>query len=372
MTDIPRTCLAAVMTKPNAPIDVREVKVPDRIEPGAALVRIDVASICGSDIHQWEGEAGVTLNHPVVLGHEMMGTIVRLGEGLTHDSIGEALREGDRIIWSHAACGNCYYCRVLRQETLCPNRVIGMNASAEEFPYILGGFAQYCYVLPTAGKVRVPDDVKSEWASPAACALRSVLHGFERVGQIEPHETVVIQGAGPLGLYATAIASHIGARQIVVIGAPADRLRVAEQYGATATISIQDEPSPRHRRARVQALTNGLGADVVLELSGAVPAVPEGIQLARRGGRYLVMGQLGSHEATIRPSLITLKHLSIFGTFSADIRHYWKALDFIRQTRDKFDFDAMISNRYPIGQINEAMHNMQAFKEIKPLVLPHA
>lgn len=372
MDSLPKTCLAAVMTKPNAPIDVREVRVPDRIEPGAALVRIDVASICGSDIHQWEGESGVRLSHPVILGHEMMGTIVRRGEGLTHDSIGQPLAEGDRIIWSHAACGNCFYCRVLRQETLCPNRVIGMNASAEVFPYILGGFSQYCYVLPTAGKVRVPEDVKSEWASPAACALRSVLHGFERVGQIEPHETVVIQGAGPLGLYATAIAHHLGARQIIVIGAPADRLAVARQWGATETISIEEVSGPRQRRSRVQELTNGLGADVVMELSGAVPAVPEGIQLARRGGRYLIMGQLGSHEVQVRPALITLKHLSLIGTFSADIRHYWKALDFIRQTRDKFDFDAMISNRYPLREINEAMHNMQGFREIKPLVLPHA
>ncbi|HEX2174053.1 MAG TPA: zinc-binding dehydrogenase [Dehalococcoidia bacterium] len=372
MGDLPSTCLAAVMTKPNAPIDVREVRVPDRLEPGAALVRIDVASICGSDVHQWEGESGVSLQHPVILGHEMMGTIVRLGDGLTHDSVGQPLREGERIIWSHAACGQCHFCRVIRQETLCPNRVIGMTASAEEFPYILGGFSQYCYVLPTAGKVRVPDDVKSEWASPAACALRSVLHGFERVGQIEPHETVVIQGAGPLGLYATAIASHIGARQIIVIGAPADRLEVAKKYGATATISIEEEPGARQRRSRVQELTQGLGADVVFEFSGAVSAVPEGIQLARRGGRYLVMGQLGSHEVSIRPALITLKHLSIIGTFSADIRHYWKALDFIRQTRHTFDFDAMISTRYPLGRINEAMHNMQAFKEIKPLVLPHA
>src|SRR5918912_1101352 len=229
MSAIPATCLAAVMTKPQAPIDVRDVKVPDRIEPGAALVRIDVASICGSDVHQWEGESSVSLPHPVILGHEMMGTIVRLGEGLSQDSIGQPLQEGDLIIWSHAACGNCYYCRVLRQETLCPNRVIGMNASADEFPYILGGFAQYCYVLPTAGKVKVPDDVKSEWAAPAACALRSVMHGFERVGPIEPHESVVIQGAGPLGLYATAIAHHLGARQVIVIGAPEARLRVAWQ-----------------------------------------------------------------------------------------------------------------------------------------------
>ena len=372
MANIPDTCLAAVMTQPKTPIEVRDVRVPDRLEPGAALVRIDVASICGSDVHQWEGESSVNLSHPVILGHEMMGTIVALGAGLTHDAIGQPLQEGDRIIWSHAACGNCYYCRVLRQETLCPNRVIGMNANANEFPYLLGGFSQYCYVLPTAGKVKVPDDVKSEWAAPAACALRSVMHGFERVGEIEPHETVVIQGAGPLGLYATAIAHHRGARQVIVIGAPADRLKVAEQWGASATISIEDLPSPRQRRARVLELTNGLGGDVVFELSGAPPAVPEGIQLTRRVGRYLVMGQIGSHEATIRPSLITLKQISIIGTFSADIRHYWKGLDFIRQTRHTYDFDALISNRYPIRDINAAIENMQAFREIKPLVLPHA
>src|SRR5437867_10833660 len=105
--------------------------------------------------------------------------------------------------------------------------------------YLLGGFAEYCYVLPTSGRIKVPDAVPSALASAASCALRTVVHGFDRLGRVEDRDTVVVQGAGPLGLYAAAMALRRGAPQVVVLGAPTRRLEVAKTWGGTHTINIE-------------------------------------------------------------------------------------------------------------------------------------
>ncbi|MDX2647544.1 hypothetical protein PV341_29050 [Streptomyces sp. PA03-1a] len=110
-----------------------------------------------------------------------------------------------------------------------------MTESAHTYPFLHGGCSEYGYVYPTAGRVRVPDDVPDAVASAAACSLRTVMHGFERLGRIAAADTVVVQGAGPVGLFAVAKAVAEGARRVIVIGGPAERLEVAAQWGADVT-----------------------------------------------------------------------------------------------------------------------------------------
>lgn len=371
MTTIPKTSQAACVIAYQQPLEIRQVPIPQELESGAILVQTEVASICGSDVHLWQGELGIAsrIPLPVILGHEMMGRVARLGPGVSKDSVGQPLTEGDRIVWTHGSCGGCYMCSVTHQPTLCPNRQMYMFTNCEKPPYLLGGFSQYCYVLPASGRVKIPDEVSSELASAASCALRTVVHGFDRLGRIEEPETVVIQGAGPLGLYATAMAVRAGAHQVIVIGAPENRLSIARNWGASDTINIDDIPEPRDRRQMVRGLTDRRGADVVIEVSGGATAFPEGIDLTRRGGRYLVIGQVGDQAPSIAPRLIVEKQLSIIGVMSGDTDHYYKALRFIANNHHRFDFEEMLSNRYPLEQINDAMQAMQAFREVKPVVV---
>src|SRR5207302_1127896 len=114
----------------------------------------------------------------------------------------------------------------------------------------------------------------------------TVIHAFDRVGRVEPHQRVVIQGAGPLGLFATAVANHAGVSELIVVGAPARRLGLAKRWGASAVVSVEELPTAEARLARVRELTGGLGADVVFELSGAPYAFAEGLDFLRPGGRY--------------------------------------------------------------------------------------
>ncbi len=124
MSDMPKTSRAACVVAYKEPLEICDVPIPDEIEPGAILVQTEVASICGSDVHLWQGELGIAsrIPLPVILGHEMMGRVVCTGPGVTTDTAGQPLQEGDCIVWTHASCGDCYMCTVTHQPTLCPHR----------------------------------------------------------------------------------------------------------------------------------------------------------------------------------------------------------------------------------------------------------
>ena len=370
MPNAPKTCQAALVTALKGPIVVDEVIVPQELEPGAMLVKTEVASICASDIHVWDGHSGRMQDEcPFIPGHEMVGRIID-SAGAGTDSVGQPLKEGDRIIWAPASCGKCYWCTITRQFTICPNRR-PVFASARRFPYLVGGFSEYCYVYPTAGKIKVPEGVKSEWASGASCAMRTAIHGFGLLGQVHDYDTVVIQGSGPVGLYATAIAAAAGAAQVITIGAPKARLDTALRWGAKHVLSVESM-NAKERRAAVYELTGGRGANVVVEASGVKAAFPEGLGLVCRGGRYLVIGQTSDWEVPTSPSDLVVRQINIIGSMSGDTSDYWKAMQFIEHHRDKIDFDAMMTTRFPLSRLNEAYAAMARWEEIKPVVLPHA
>ncbi|SEB30523.1 zinc-binding dehydrogenase [Streptomyces melanosporofaciens] len=373
---VPKTSRAAVLTAHGEPLEIRELPIPTELEPGALLVKIEAATVCGSDLHLWDGSlaGSQALSLPVIPGHEMVGSVVRIGEGAERDTFGQPLRAGDRICFTHASCNQCEHCRLDNQPTLCANRQYYMFTSCAEAPYLVGGFAEYCYVFPNSGRVKVPDEVPTEWASAASCALRTVVHSFDRIGRLNPWETVVIQGSGPLGLFATALADHLGAERVITIGAPEDRLKIATSFGATDIVSIADAPEPRDRIDAVRGLLGGRGADVVFEFSGARTAFTEGLGMIKEGGRYMVTGQIDGpgKEVPVRPGFITRQQLTIMGTWSGHIAEYRKALQFMRNTRRRYDFGTLVPHRYPLEQATEALTRMRAQQDIKPVLVPHA
>jgi D-arabinose 1-dehydrogenase-like Zn-dependent alcohol dehydrogenase len=195
---LPESCMAAVVAEFNQPVELRELPVPE-LEHGALLVRIEAATVCGTDLHIWDGAFGAggigQVNLPIVPGHEMVGRVAAFGPGEHADVTGSELKIGDRIVFTPGRCGSCHHCTVAGQPNLCMKR-IGYGRQSIVFPYLVGGFAEYCYVYPTSSRIRVPGEVKPEWASAASCALRSVITGFGQLGAIEPWQTVVVQGSG--------------------------------------------------------------------------------------------------------------------------------------------------------------------------------
>src|ERR1700694_5327668 len=119
---LPKQSKAAVLREFRAPLTIEEVPVPQEIEAGAILTKVECCSVCGTDVHLWQGELAAPVALPVILGHEMVGRIIALGAGTERDSVGQPRRVGDRIVWTHTNCDSCFFCKVARQPTLCTTR----------------------------------------------------------------------------------------------------------------------------------------------------------------------------------------------------------------------------------------------------------
>jgi L-iditol 2-dehydrogenase len=367
---LPGTGRAAVHVASNEPLEIREFPLTEP-GPGELLVEIDAATVCGTDVHNWQGAAGGRLRPPVVPGHEGVGRIVSFGDGERVDSRGAALAAGDRIVWGHAACGSCYGCTILRDETLCERRVIGMLRSAEEPPFLHGTFADYAYVHPRAGRIRVPDSVDSEKASAASCALRSVMAAFERLGPLDSRHTVVVQGTGPLGLFAVAVAATHSPSTLIAIGAPHNRVECALALGADHAIDIEAHPDPAERVDMVRKLTSGRGADVVFEFTGSSPAMGEGVLLAARKARYVMAGAVNTKPAPVSVETIISKNLTIVGSLGATIGAYASALEFIERFDDALVWDGLLGpGRYGLREATTALERTAALAETKAVIRP--
>ncbi|NLL53331.1 MAG: alcohol dehydrogenase catalytic domain-containing protein [Peptococcaceae bacterium] len=364
MADVPKTCKAAVLPDYGKPLEIREVTIPE-VQDGGILVKVEMAGICGSDLHIMNGNLGIKAPPPFIMGHETIGRIVKLGRGRTHDAAGERLNIGDRITWAHADCYDCYYCDIVRKPMLCEHRIgYGMAPPSE----LRGGFAEYEYVVPVTKVVKIPDEVTEEEAIGVACAFRSVMAAFEKLNGVGYADTVVIQGAGPIGLYSLLLAREGGAGKTIVIGAPANRLELAKQWGADHVINIDEIKEPAARKEIVMELTNGKGPELVVEASGFPPAFVEGVDMVQKGGRYLVIGLTSPVPVTFTPYALVQKNLQIIGSGGAIIRHFYKALQFIKTHKDRYSFADIVTKKYKLEEINNALADMKAGTQIKPAI----
>lgn len=367
MEEIPKKCKAAVLVEYGKPLEFREYPIP-KIEPRGILVKVEMAGLCGSDVHQCSGDNVLKARLPNIPGHETIGRIVKLGEARTQDVSGELLKVGDRITWGHASCGECYWCAIARQPTLCSAKTHYAWHCSDDYPHLMGGFAEYEYVVPRTEVAKIPEELTDEEAIGVGCAFRTIVAAYERLGGIDIQDDVLIQGAGPVGLYALAQAIESGARKTIVVGAPKARLDLAKRWGADYVINIDEVTDPSKRKDQILELTSGRGPDIVVECTGVPAAFSEGVEIIRKGGRYLVIGQVSEATTAFAPSSIVFKSLDIIGTLSATIPHYYKALQFVKNKRAKYPFADIVSNKYSLEQVNEALAAMKAGREMKPVI----
>ena len=357
-----KTSRAAVITEHNKPLTIQDVPIPD-LEPGALLVKITCSTLCGTDVHRWHGPLGGSDTLPIITGHEPCGIVQEIN-GKRNDILGQPVKPGDRIVWSYVACGSCYYCSVAVQPCICPDRASWGHNRADQFPFLLGSVSEYMYVPPPCLIIKVPDNVSSPSAAASACAYRTIMHGFDRLGAVKAHETILIQGSGPLGSFAAAVAKDHGAREVLMIGAPAQRLAVAKRMGADKVLNMEDEPDPKKRRQWVRDHTGGRGADIVIQVANNA-AVPEGLTMLRGGGRYLHIGAGGKASIPVEsmPQQMDFLHVR-----SAEPRHWLQAIDFLSTRQNRFPFDDMISKSYKLEDINIAMEDMDKYRVVKAAI----
>ncbi len=362
------TIQAAVMPGVRVPVEVRRFSRP-QLEPGAILLETIYSEVCGTDVHLHEGHlAGVPF--PIIPGHVSVGRVAETG-GEVLDLEGTPLRAGDVITFLdvHETCGKCWYCTVAKASTRCPSRrVYGITYSADEG--LLGGWTQAIYLKPGVKTLRLPANLPPRRFIAAGCGLPTSVHAIERA-EIGLGDSVVIQGSGPVGLNAVALAQLRGAGQVIVVGAPALRLEMARAMGADAVIDIT-EMGPAERVAAVKALTGGRGADVTIEATGSPAAVREGMQMTRDAGRYVVVGQYTDvGEVAINPHWdLNRKHLDVRGCWGSDFSHFYRGVRVLARYGDRFPWDRLISAEYSLEQAGQALADVAELKVVKALIRP--
>ena len=349
------------------PVELREFAEPD-LPVGGALLRTAMSEVCGTDVHLWHGRlAGVP--YPIIPGHVTTGTLDK-ARGSLKDVQGVELREGDRLAFFdvHRTCGKCLACTAHRTPTRCPSRrVYGITDSATEG--LFGGWSQKVYLEPGVVVAKLPDRVTFEDYIGGGCGLLTSVHIIER-SKIVMGDTVVVQGAGAVGMCTAALARKAGAGKVIVIGAPQSRLDLSLAMGADEVIGL--DVSPEDRLARVMALTGGIGADVVVEAAGSPRAFEEGVRMARNGGAYVIAGHYtNTGDSTINAhEHINRKHLDIRGCWGSEVGHFLRALNILDRYRDEIPFRDIGARRFGLTQINEALEVAAALAIPKALVDP--
>ncbi|MAH21954.1 MAG: alcohol dehydrogenase [Thaumarchaeota archaeon] len=351
---------AAVFVGAGKPLELWDFDLPN-LEAGELLVRMNVTGICGTDVHRWHNTKTPT---PMIFGHENVGIIEEIGKGGVNDAVGNELFEGDRVVFGgRMPCGRCYICTVAQEPTSC-ERGLSYGASAStERPFLRGGFANYVHLVQHAKITKIPDEISIEKAILAVIGNRTLIQGFEKIGGIQAGDTVVIQGSGPIGLAALIQAKLAGAMNLIIIGAPQKRLEVARQIGAKEIVSIEELRDPDKRIIRVMELTEGNGADLVVEASGGPTAVEEGIRMTRVGGKYLIIGQATDYgPMAINPYHIARKQLRVFGSWAAQPVHLYRAL----RSMEKFDFpmNRLVTHRFTLAEATKGLESVEKLNSI--------
>ena len=304
---------------------------------------------------------------PMVLGHEMVGTVAAVGED-TVDALGRPISSGDRIGWSESTCGQCYGCTVLREPVACSDRGYGFRQRSDHWPYATAGLAEYCYVTPGAAKLLLPGNVKDTWAAMAGCAAKTVLRAFDRAGGIRPGASVAIQGAGALGIFATAVARISGAGMVITVGGPDERLRTAKAFGADATVDVA--LGSEDRVSEVLRLTEGAGADYVFDFAGAPGVGQEAVAMAGQRGTVVVVGSTGPQAEPVPLGTVMGKELTVLGSLNGDISDYYRAIQFFSTFASRMPWDDLFSKPVGLGQASDCLADMSKLKQIKAVIDP--
>ena len=297
---------------------------------GEVRVKIDIAAICGSDVHVYDWVPRVARSNvrlPLIMGHEYCGRVVEVGRGVNN------VQPGDLVAGeTHIPCGNCYVCH-LGKPHICQNlKIVGRH--------IDGCFTEEM-VVPAPGVFKLPDDFPPDAAAvlePLGCGVRPFFD--EDVGGT----TVVVLGAGPIGLFAMAGARALGAAQVVATNRSQFRLDLAAAMGATVCLSPEREDVVQ----AVLSLTRGVGADIVLDSTGNAEAFRQGIRMLRKGGTMLIIGMPSEPVQLDLGADLCLKEATLRGFHGREMYRSWEKVVPLVQ-RGAIPTAPVITHRLPLA-----------------------
>lgn len=362
------TIRAAVMTAPGAPLELWDLPDPE-LEPGGVLLETVASEVCGTDVHLHHGRLeGVP--YPIVPGHVSVGRVAAT-HAVTADALGRPLEMGDVVTFLdvHEVCNRCYHCTVARQPNRCPSRkVYGITYGASDGP--MGGWAEAIYLKPGVHILKLPEGLTADDVIGGGCGLFTGFAAVER-SDLAMGDTVLVQGAGPVGLSAAAFAALRGAGLVIMIGAPAARLALGGDLGVDVALDL-DGMTPGDRRDTVLTLTDGRGVDVAIEASGNPAALPEAFSLLRDGGTYVVAGHYtDAGDVSVNPHRhLNRKHLDLRGQWGTELHHLVRALRLLGKHRTRLPFARVIGRRYTLDQADNALADVESLRVTKAVITP--
>ena len=333
--------------RPGAGLDLVDVAVPTPGD-GEVLLRMEAASICGTDLHlfEWDEWAADNLAPPRILGHELAGTVAATGRGVTR------VKEGDLVgVESHLVDWTCATCR-RGDPHLCQNlRVIGVHAD--------GGFAEHV-VIPEANAI------ESNGLDPAVVALQEPMGNAVHAAFVEPIEgrSVLVTGCGPIGLCAVGIAKAAGASVVVATDTEPFRLELARSMGADLALDGADPETLQ----RIDEATGGDGVEVVLEMSGAAPALDQALRVVARGGRISLLGIFGEPPTVDLSERVIMQGLRLYGVYGRRIYDTWERTQAL--LRGGLDVSPIITHRLPLQEWELAFDLIASRHAGKVVLLP--
>lgn len=347
---MPDTMLAVVKPQAKPGVEIRDVAVP-KIGPTDVLIKVRVASICGTDLHiyNWDRWAQGRIHPPLIPGHEFCGDVVDCGNEVT------SVKQGDFVSAEmHVSCGKCLQCRT-GQAHICQNvKIIGVDAD--------GAFAEYVRI-PESNIWKLDPAIPQEYASildPLGNAVHTVL-----AGEIAA-QTVAITGCGPIGLFAIAVARAVGAAQVFAIEVNQHRRRIAREMQADLVL----DPSQQDVRSIVMERTGGLGVDVVLEMAGHPDAIRTAFDMVRRGGRISLLG-LTSRPISLNFSEdIIFKGITIQGINGRRMYQTWYQMTALLKA-GKLDLHPVITDRMSMKDFSHGVERLTSGEASKILLYPN-
>lgn len=318
---------AIVKTGPRPGLELVSVNIPS-LRYDEILIKVTASSICGTDLHiyrwnQWAQERIKSL--PLIIGHEFAGRVVDVGPGAGGLYVGDYVSAD-----SHIVCGECLQCRIGQQHVCSNLRILGVDRD--------GCFAEYV-AIPARGVWKNDPEIPQEFASvqdPLGNALYCTL--------VEPvaGKSVLIIGDGPVGLFSAGIARVSGASWICLIGHHPLRMEVAKRMGADVTYHGDEEGLI----AKIMDITGGLGVDVVLEMSGSSTALPQGLQLLRKGGRFSAFGLFSSPVSVDITNQIIFKGITLYGINGRILFDTWYRMHNLLKS-GRLDISPIITHKLP-------------------------
>lgn len=360
--------LAAIMPGGGEPVEVRELDEPE-LEPDSALLDVELSEVCGTDVHLLHSRlSGVP--YPIIPGHVSIGRLGRV-RGRMCDVAGRQLSEGDAVTFLdvHRTCHACWYCLVAKASTRCPSRkVYGITYGLADG--LCGGWAGKVYLKPGVRCIRT-EGIEPGRFMAGGCSLPTALHAVD-LGRIRIGDTVLVLGSGPVGLSSIAFAKMSGALRVLCIGGPPSRLTAAREVGADATLDFAANEVAA-RREWTLAQSEGRGADVSIEATGAPEAVVQAMQFTRDAGRVVVVGQYTDHgEVGFNPHLdLNRKHVDVRGCWGSDFSHFYRSVQVLTDANLSRIWGSLPLERFGLAAANDALAAVSAGRVVKALIDPN-